>query len=303
MIDVPPRLSWLSATPDGAAWLGALPGLVAEVAARWSLTLGDPFTDGFASLACPAQAAGWPPAVLKLQYPHPECRTEADALRTWGGAGAVQLFAHDRERHALLVERCRPGTPLTSLADAGPADAALDVLADLLPRSWVALPAQHPFDDLATVAAGWLDHLPAAWDAAGRPFDRRLVDAALGLGADLIATTGGDTDRVLANQDLHAGNVLAAEREPWLTIDPKPVAGERAFGLAPVVRAFELGATAAEVHHRLDRLSAELDVDRERAAAWSVVQAVAWGVDAPPEVAGRQVATATSLLDGPVLGA
>jgi streptomycin 6-kinase len=42
---------------------------------------------------------------------------------------------------------------------------------------------------------------------------------------------------VLVNQDLHADNILRAEREPWLAIDPKPLLGEREFGLAPVIRA------------------------------------------------------------------
>src|SRR5215475_7700941 len=31
-----------------------------------------------------------------------------------------------------------------------------------------------------------------------------------------------DTVQVLVHQDLHGDNVLAAEREPWLVIDPKP---------------------------------------------------------------------------------
>jgi streptomycin 6-kinase len=34
---------------------------------------------------------------------------------------------------------------------------------------------------------------------------------------------------VLLCTDLHAGNVLAAEREPWLVIDPKPCVGDPAF--------------------------------------------------------------------------
>ena len=34
---------------------------------------------------------------------------------------------------------------------------------------------------------------------------------------------------VLLCTDLHAGNVLAAEREPWLVIDPKPYAGDPAY--------------------------------------------------------------------------
>ncbi len=32
--------------------------------------------------------------------------------------------------------------------------------------------------------------------------------------------------------DLHAENVLASEREPWLAIDPKPFVGDPAFDAA-----------------------------------------------------------------------
>jgi streptomycin 6-kinase len=75
---------------------------------------------------------------------------------------------------------------------------------------------------------------------------------------------------------LHADNVLAAEREPWLVIDPKPLAGEREFAIAPIVRGKELGHDARSLRRRLDRLTAELGLDRERARRWALAQAIAW---------------------------
>ena len=50
---------------------------------------------------------------------------------------------------------------------------------------------------------------------------------------------------MLVNQDLHADNILSATREPWLVIDPKPLAGEREFGVAAIVRGGELGHSRA----------------------------------------------------------
>jgi streptomycin 6-kinase len=84
---------------------------------------------------------------------------------------------------------------------------------------------------------------------------------------------------VLVHQDLHADNVLAAEREPWLAIDPKPLVGEREFGLAPIIRSFELGHDEREVVGRLDRLTGELGLDRERARGWAIGQTIAWSFD------------------------
>jgi streptomycin 6-kinase len=78
---------------------------------------------------------------------------------------------------------------------------------------------------------------------------------------------------------LHGDNVLAAQREPWLLIDPKPLIGEREFALAPIVRSSELGGTQGDVVHRLDFLTAELGLDRERVRWWTIGQTVAWSTD------------------------
>ena len=87
----------------------------------------------------------------------------------------------------------------------------------------------------------------------GRPFERPLLDAAL----EAIETLGpSQGEQVLVNQDMHADNVVRAQREPWLLIDPKPLAGEREFGIAAIVRGGELGHSGEAVVHRLDPLTA-----------------------------------------------
>jgi streptomycin 6-kinase len=263
-------LAWLEATPDGRAWLARLPGLVDECAGQWSLRVGSPFPYAYASLALPATLPDGTEAVLKIQFPDRESEHEAAALAAWGGEGAVRLIAHDPERHALLLERCNPGTPLSDLEP----DAALDVAIGLLPRLWK--PAGDPFRPLADEAAWWAGYLPGTWARAGRPFERSLLDAGLDLLRTLPATQG---DPVLVNQDLHADNILRAEREPWLVIDPKPLAGEREFGVAALVRGGELGEGRNPVLHRLDRLTGELGLDRDRARGWTIVQTLAWAFD------------------------
>jgi len=81
---------------------------------------------------------------------------------------------------------------------------------------------------------------------------------------------------VLVHQDLHGENVLAAQRERWLAIDPKPLSAEREFSVAPIVRSTELGEGKREALRRFDRLTADLGLDRERALGWTIVQTVAW---------------------------
>jgi streptomycin 6-kinase len=234
-----------------------------EIAERWGLTLGEPFKGGVASeLVAPAGDD----AVLKIQAPHRESEHEADALAVWHGDGAVRLLKHDPEVHALLIERCVPGTPLSEAGQ----DAALEVFVDLLPRLWK--PAGEPFRPLADEAAWWAEYLPGQdWSMAPE-----VLAAAMEALRELPSTQG---EPVLLNQDLHAENVLAAQRQPWLVIDPKPLAGEREFGVAPIVRSFELGHSKRDVLYRFDRLTSELGLDRGRARGWTIAQTAAWTWD------------------------
>jgi streptomycin 6-kinase len=222
--------------------------LAAAVARDWGLRLGEPYPPGAAGYVVRADLADGMPAVLKLQHTHREDEQEADALERWDGDGAVRLLRRDDERHALLLERCEPGTFLSEGADD-----AIDVLVGLLPRLWKDATGFHTLAD----EVAW-------WGLEGEVGE---------LARELAATQG---ELVLVHQDLHGENVLAAQREPWLVIDPKPLAAEREFAVAPIVRSPELGHSKQETLRRLDRLCAELGLDRERARGWTIVQTVAW---------------------------
>ena len=248
-------------------WLEQVPELLAESAEEWDLRLGEPYPPGAAGYAIRAELHDGPPAVLKLIYPHREAEHEAEALAVWDGNGAVRLLRHNPERQTILMERCEPGT---LLAETDPSS-ALDVLIGLLPRLWKTV--DEPFRALADDAAWWLDELSGDWEAAGRPFERRLLDEVADTLRSLAGTQG---EQVLLHQDLHTDNVLAARREPWLVIDPKPLVGEREFNVAPIVRDYVLGHSRHDVLHRLDRLTSELGLDRERARGWTIGQTVAW---------------------------
>jgi streptomycin 6-kinase len=251
-------------------WLERVPDLVAQCVDEWGLRLGAAYEPGAAGYTARVELPNGGSAVLKLIYPDRDSENEADALALWGGHGAVQLLARDDERLAMLIERCEPGTPL---AAAGP-EVALAVLIELLPRLWVE--TGEPFHPLEDEAARWIDDLPEQWERSGRRIERRLLDAAVDALTSVAQSQG---QQVLLNQDLHGDNVLAAEREPWLVIDPKPLIGEREFGVAPIVRSFELGHSKREALYRLDRLTAELGLDRERARAWTIGQTMAWAFD------------------------
>ena len=288
---VHPGLEWLRESREGSAWLERLPLLLRECSEQWSLRVGDAYPYASASLAVPATLPDGGGAVLKVQFPDRESELEAAALVRWDGDGAVRLLAHDAGRHALLLERCDPGTPLSELDQ----DDALDVIVSLLPRLWKQVGG--PFRSLVDEAAWWAGYLPAKWEGSGHPFERGLLDAVLDA-LELLPRSQGE--QVLVNQDLHADNVLRARREPWLVIDPKPLAGEREFGVAAIVRGDELGEGLTNVRHRLNRLTAELGLDRNRTRAWAMAQTLAWAVggdDDEGEWDEGKIETARSLLD------
>jgi streptomycin 6-kinase len=238
-----------------ADWRASVSELVTICCKQWGLSPGEEYVPGACGHVVRVELADGSPAVLKLSWPHREVEQEADALERWDGDGAVRLLARDDELQALLLERCEPGTFLSESPE------ALDVLIGLLPRLWK--PADG-FRTLEEEAEWWIEH-----DLRGA----RHGDAAVGLLRELAPTQG---EQVLLHQDLHGENVLAARREPWLVIDPKPLAGEREFSVAPIVRSFELGHSRRDALHRLDRLTAELGLDRERARGWTIAQTIAW---------------------------
>jgi len=238
-------------------WLDALPHLVHECAEQWSLTLDRP-VDTPHSLVVPAGEL-----VLKLNAPsHVEADHEADALEHWSGRGAVRLVARDDERRALLLERCVPGTQLWNAS----VDEAA-VVVDLLLRLQPDIGDEHPFVLLAEEADRWAEDVPRWYAAAGSPFERSLLEVAL----DVYRTVDRSSTH-LVNQDLHGGNILRAEREPWLVIDPKPLVGERELEASGLLR------NTDSVSRCLDVL-AGVGFDRERARGWGIAHNLAWAWD------------------------
>ncbi len=119
----------------------------------------------------------------------------------------------------MLLERCEPGT---ALRDVPEREQDL-VIAGLLRRLWSKPSAPHPFRPVSVMLAHWATETSAA---ASKWIDAGLVREGLRLFEELAEAS---FDDVLLATDLHAGNVLRAEREPWLAIDPKPYVGDRAY--------------------------------------------------------------------------
>ena len=262
------------------AWLTTvLPAVVAQARERWSLRISEPFQPGGQTAwVAPARDGAGADLVLKVGWPHPEAAHEADGLRAWAGHGAVKLHAayDSGAAHALLMERCRPGTELSGR----PEPEQDTVIAALLRRLWIRPPDHHPFASLALMCHRWADQFErrvAAGRAPAPDLDPGLVRAGLALFRELPATA--DT-QVLLCTDLHAGNVLAAAREPWLVIDPKPHVGDPAYD--PLQHMLNCDQRLhADPRGLARRLAALLDLDPDRVLSWLFARCVLESADWP----------------------
>jgi len=253
-------------TPLRAAWLERLPDVLRNLEHRWSLTLDAPFDDDEVSCSYVAAVvrADGTPAVLKIAMPHMEGEHEIHGLRFWDGDPTVRLLMADDDLGAMLLERCEPGTVLRTL----PEREQDVVISGLLRRLWRAPLAPHPFRPLSALAEYWSAETLAQveqWPDTG------LVREGLRLFKELPRTE--PTEFVLAT-DLHAGNILRAERQPWLVIDPKPFVGDPAYDATQHL--FNCSARLRSQPDGMIRSFADLlGVDHERVRLWTFARAAA----------------------------
>lgn len=248
-------------------WVSQLPVLIEELVRHWQLRLGEPFEPGGAcSWTAPAGDL-----VLKLGWRHPEAAHEPDALRLWVGDGAVRL--HDTliidDTMALLLERCTPGNPLS----ARPEHEQDVVVAGLLRRLWRRLPPGHPFPPLHEMRDAWageFEQMPGVIDAG-------LARAGMDLLRELPRSA---TEQMMLCTDLHAGNILAARREPWLGIDPKPYLGDPCYD--PVQHMLNCKRRLRDDPGGLAaKMAGLLDLDTDRVIQWLFARCVQESPDQP----------------------
>ncbi|HEY3771771.1 MAG TPA: aminoglycoside phosphotransferase family protein [Solirubrobacteraceae bacterium] len=268
MIEIPHRLRCSveqDIDPSRHAWLARLPEQIAQLTVSWSLVVGEPLLPGGqCAWVAPARDRAGHELVLKLGWRHPEAEHEADALRLWDGDGAVRCVAEgiSEDTIALLLERCLPGTPLKSALPEPDQDV---VLTALLRRLWGRQPpAGHPFRPLQVICDAWADSFERDFETDDGGLAPALAGDAIALLHELPRNA---SPSVLLCTDLHAENVLAAEREPWLAIDPKPFIGDPAFDAIQHMLNCR-GRLASDPPALARRMADLLELDSERVELW-----------------------------------
>lgn len=251
---------------DRTAWLERLPSAIGQLRRRWRLSLERPFDGPDVSCAwvAPVILGDGARAVLKVGMPHMEGMHELHGLRFWSGDPTVRLLKADARLNAMLLEPCEPGTTLRRL----PECEQDIVIARLLRRLWRAPTAPHSFRPLATMTACWAQETRAV--ASAWP-DAALVEEGLRL---FDALSRPASDDVLLATDLHARNVLSAQREPWLVIDPKPFVGDRAYDATQHL--FNCNdRLLSDPKATICRFADLLELDDERVRLWMFARAAA----------------------------
>ena len=249
---------------SGRVWIESLPDLIDEFLRRWQCTPTAPISRGKVGVIVPVRRTDEVPAVLKVSFTHPGNRYEAEAFATWGGRGAVLLYERDDAQFAMLLEQGEWQT----LDDLGDVYRATAVIGELARR--LAVPAPPDLPRLADRADEWDRTLREDTEALGHPLSERALGAALATIREL-ARRQPDT---MVHGDLHFGNVVRAQREPWLVIDPKGLAGDLASdSFRVLVRGADSLLTAdnleAELLRRLSIFADAAEIERERAIRWA----------------------------------
>ena len=234
--------------------------------------MADPFENLSYNYIAPAVRANGEQAILKICIPNVELTTEIEALRSYDGRGCVKLLAANHKLGAMLLERIKPGTQLLCVSDD---DAATRIAAQVMLQLWRPVPDDHPFPTVARWAQGF-ERMRQHYAGGTGPLPPDLVEQAEALFTELL---GSMETAVLLHGDLHHENILHAERQPWLAIDPKGVLGEPAYEVGALLRNIKpqlLKNTPAHqiLTRRVDILAEELGFERECMLAWGLAQAV-----------------------------
>jgi streptomycin 6-kinase len=282
---------------DARPWLDALPKLTSGYLDQWALRLdGEPLC-GAASLVLPVVRQDGTGAMLKLQPINDENAGEALALRTWSTDDVVRVLEDDATTGTILLERLQP----RMLSDLPDDEEATQILAELLTRL-SAVQAPPSLRRLEDIAGAMLTEAPALIPLLADPEEQTLVRRCAARLAELVGEPG---DRLL-HWDLHYDNVMAAERAPWLVIDPKPLAGDPCFELFPALnnRWDDFTATGnvpKAIRRRFDLMVEMVGLDRDRAVGWTlgrILQNVLWDLEGGEHaVDAEQVVIASALMN------
>lgn len=266
----------------GARWLAGLPGVIAGLSERWTLTLGAAFIGGTASYVVEASDAAGRACVLKVAMPldmneRDDFARSVRAHELADGQGCAKLFAYDESVPAMLLERHGP-----NLSDLGfTVPEILEAVTTTLQSFWRPASLDEGLRSGPDQARWLARYIARSWAELGQPCERSVIDRALEL-CDRRIEQFDPTSAVLVHGDAHGWNTLDAGAGTFKFVDVEGLRSEREHDLSVVMREYNepliKGDTARLVRERAEYLADRCSLDEQIVWEWGFIERVSTGL-------------------------
>lgn len=198
-----------------------------------------------------------------------------EVLAAFNGNGFVRVYEYGPG--VLLLERLRPGNSLADLSLNGRDEEATDILAEAIQQISGRASSMSPleFPQACPTVQDWGKGFARYLDTGDDQIPMHLVEAGQSVFLRICAS---QRRPGLLHGDLQHYNVLFDSDRGWLAIDPKGVVGEIEYEVGAVLRnpfeRPEVFLSPSTIERRLKQFAGRLNLDFERALAWSFAQAV-----------------------------
>lgn len=208
----------------GHAWLVELPSIIERISEKWSLKAEKHFLDLSYNYVAPCVLCDGRKAVLKIGFPKNKASVsrENKILKIFDGEGIVKALDFDEENCALLMERLLPGENLKKICKADDRKANQTAI-EIMRKLW----REPPVSTEIVTLDKWMRNFVEAENfqdetaqvfSKGRDFYRELLESS--------------NQKILLHGDFHHENVLSAQREPFLAIDPRGIIGDIGYEIS-----------------------------------------------------------------------
>lgn len=270
MHSIPEDLRTAARAAGAEHWLGGLPELVADLEARWMVTVGRSLAGATEAYVAEATTAEGLPVVLKILLPWTEdrARNEITVLRVAGGRGCAALLRDDPAAGALLLERLGPSLFELDL----PISQRHAILCDTVAKVWRPA-AGYELPTGAERARQLATYITDSWEQLDRPCSEQAIDHAVAC-AERRATAHDDERAVLVHGDVHQLNALQAGEE-FKLIDPKGILAEAEYDLGTIMRGDPVELLDDEdPRDRAHRLAAHTGMNPTAIWEWGIIERV-----------------------------
>lgn len=209
---------------EGRKWISDLPEIIAEIERNGSLEIGKPFANLSYHFVAPCVLESGGEAVVKIGFPGEKQTSfnEARALEFLEGNGVCRFLKFDEKHFALLLEKLSPGENLKTICGVGDDKRAVEIAIKVMRDFWQTPPENIEFPKLED----WFKGLKTAEKIN---FASEHVKKARRFFDELMSVSPRKT---LLHGDFHHENILSAEREPFLAVDPKGIVGDIGYDIS-----------------------------------------------------------------------